>query len=395
MGKEKILKIRKDFLPLNRPSIGDAEIDALTACLRSGWITTGPLCKTFEEKFRELTGARYAVSLSSGTAGMHLLLTALGIKEGDEVITPSLTFASTVNMIALAGARPAFVDIDYDTLLMDASLIEAAITPRTKAIIPVHFGGAPADMNKINEFAARHNIPVLEDAAHAVGTCYRGIHAGGFGHPAIFSFHPIKNITTAEGGLITHNDEALEQKLRLLRFHGIERDAWKRYGKGGNPDYDIETPGWKYNMTDMQAALGIAQLGRLPDFNKRRARIVALYEEALTGISGMDLTADPDYPHVHAHHLFVVKIIAMERELFMEGLSAYNIGYGLHFPPCHLFNYIKKRYGRVELKQTERAAREIISLPLFPDMTDDDVGYVCEAVREILKNKKDSQGLRA
>jgi UDP-4-amino-4-deoxy-L-arabinose-oxoglutarate aminotransferase len=317
---------------------------------------------------------------------MHLLLTALGIKEGDAVITPSLTFASTVNMIALAGAQPVFVDIDYDTLLMNANLIEAAITPRTKAIIPVHFGGAPADMDRINEIAARRNILVVEDAAHAVGTYYSGIHAGGFGHAAIFSFHPIKNITTAEGGLITHNDEALEKKLRLLRFHGIERDAWKRYGKGGNPDYDIETPGWKYNMTDMQAALGIAQLGRLAEFNKRRARIVALYEEALTGISGLELTKNPDYPHVHAHHLFVVKITAMKRESFMERLSDYNIGYGLHFPPCHLFNYVQKRYGKVELKQTERAAGEIISLPLFPDMTDDDVGYVCQAVKEIVRS---------
>lgn len=372
---------------MNRPSIGNAEIAAVTDCLRSGWITTGPFCKTFEEKFQELTGARYAVSLSSGTAGMHLLLTAQGIKEGDEVITPSLTFASTVNMIALQGARPVFIDIDYDTLLMVVSQIDDMITPRTKAIIPVHFGGAPADMDRINEIAARHNLVVIEDAAHAAGTSYKGIHPGGFGHAAIFSFHPIKNITTAEGGLITHNDDELEKKLRLLRFHGIERDAWKRYGKGGNPDYDIETPGWKYNMTDMQAALGIAQFGRLAEFNKRRARIVELYEEGLREIPGLELTADPGYPHVHAHHLFVVKITAMKREFFMEKLSEYNIGYGLHFPPCHLFNYVRKRYGTVELQQTERAAGEIISLPLFPDMTDDDVGYVCEAVQEILKRK--------
>ncbi|MHB8829268.1 MAG: DegT/DnrJ/EryC1/StrS family aminotransferase [Syntrophales bacterium] len=368
---------------MNRPSLGEAEIAAVADCLRSRWITTGALCKTFEEKFQGLTGAKYAVSLTSGTAGMDILLTALGIGKGDEVITPSLTFASTVNMIALHGARPVFVDIDYDTLNINADAIEALITPRTRAIIPVHFGGAPADMEKIQEIARRHNLIVIEDAAHAVGTRYRGIHAGGFGEIAIFSFHPIKNITTGEGGLITHNNDELERKLRLLRFHGIERDAWKRYGKGGNPEYDIEAPGWKYNMTDLQAALGNAQFDRLDEFNRRRAGIVAAYEEGLRNVQGIELTIDPAYPHEHAHHLFVVKILAMKRELFMAKLSDYNIGYGLHFPPCHLLKYVRERYGLVSLPATERAADKIISLPLFPEMTDDDVLYVCEAIKEI------------
>lgn len=380
------MKIREDFLPMNRPSIGETEISAVTDCLRSRWITTGALCKSFEEKFQALTGAKYAVSLTSGTAGMDILLTALGIGAGDEVITPSLTFASTVNMIALYGARPVFADIDYDTLLINADAVEALITPRTKAIIPVHFGGAPADMNKIQEIAKRHKLIVIEDAAHAAGTHYRGIHAGGFGNISIFSFHPIKNITTGEGGLVAHNDDALERKLRLLRFHGIERDAWKRYGKGENPEYDIEAPGWKYNMTDIQAALGLAQFDRLDAFNRRRSEIVALYEEGLRDIPGMELTIDPDYPHGHAHHLFVVKVLAMKRELFMQRLSDWNIGYGLHFPPCHLLKYVKERYGTVSLPETERAASRIISLPLFPEMTDDDARYVCEAIGEILKN---------
>jgi len=380
------LKIREDFLPMNRPSIGEAEISAVTDCLRSRWITTGSLCKTFEEKFQGITGAKYAVSLTSGTAGMDILLTALGIGAGDEVITPSLTFASTVNMIALHGARPVFVDIDYDTLNINPDAIEVLITPRTKAIIPVHFGGAPADMQKIQELAQRHKLILIEDAAHAVGTRYRGIHAGGFGEIAIFSFHPIKNITTGEGGLITHNDEELERKLRLLRFHGIERDAWKRYGKGGNPEYDIEAPGWKYNMTDIQAALGNVQFDRLEAFNRRRAEIVSLYETGLRDIPGLERTFAPDYPHEHAHHLFVVKITGMKRERFMEKLSDYNIGYGLHFPPCHLLKYVKERYGVASLPETEKAAPRIISLPLFPDMTDDDVGYVCGAIKEIMNN---------
>jgi UDP-4-amino-4-deoxy-L-arabinose-oxoglutarate aminotransferase len=379
-----MMKIREDFLPLNRPSIGETEIAAVTDCLKSQWITTGPRCKTFEERFQELTGARYAVSLSSATAGMHIVLSAIGIGPGDEVITPSLTFASTVNMIALSGARPVFADIDYDTLNINVADIESRITPRTKAIIPVHFAGAPADMDPILEIADRHGLIVIEDAAHAIGTRYRGIHAGSFGRIAIFSFHPIKNITTGEGGLITHNDEQLEKKLRLLRFHGIERDAWKRYGKGGNPSFDIEEPGWKYNLTDMQAALGIAQMDRLDEFNRRRAELVALYREGLKGVAGLDLPGDPSYPHDHSHHLFVVKILDMERGRFMERLSDYNIGYGLHFPVCHQLKYVQERFGVAKLPETERAADRILSLPLFPDMTDSDVAYVCDAVREIL-----------
>ena len=379
------MKIREDFLPLNRPSIGDAEIAAVSACLKSQWITTGPLCKDLEEQFKNLTGAKYAVSLTSATAGMHLVLLALGVGPGDEVITPSMTFASTVNMIALLGAKPVFVDIDYGTLNLDVDQIEAAITPRTKAIIPVHFAGAPADMNRIKEIAERYHLTVIEDAAHAVGTCYRGVHAGGFGAIAIFSFHPIKNMTTGEGGMITHNDERLEKTLRVLRFHGIERDAWKRYGKGGNPEYDIEQPGYKYNLPDMQAALGLVQFSRLEEFNGRRQMLVKLYRENLGDLEGVDFPDDPPFPHTHARHLFVPKVRAMERGRFMERLSDYNIGYGLHFPACHLLSYVKKRFGIVSLPETERAAGTIISLPLFPDMADGDVLYVCDAVREIMK----------
>jgi UDP-4-amino-4-deoxy-L-arabinose-oxoglutarate aminotransferase len=383
-----MIDIRPHFLPLNRPSIGAAEIAGVTECLKSQWITTGPLCKIFEEQFQNLTGAKHAVSVVSATAGMHLSLMSLGIREGDEVITPSMTFASTINMIALLGARPVFVDVHYDTLNIKADDIEEHITSKTKAIIPVHFAGAPADMLRVREVADRHRLAVIEDAAHAVGTRCRGTHAGGFGGIAIFSFHPLKNITTGEGGMITHSDDVLDKKLRALRFHGIERDAWKRYGKGGNPEYDIEEPGYKYNLTDIQAALGIAQLGRLKELNRRRVELVNLYREGLGNMEGLELPGDPPYSHTHSHHLFVVKILAMERSLFMERLSEYNIGYGLHFPACHLLKYVKTRFGVMVLPETERAAQEILSLPLFPDMTNDDVAYVCVAVREILQKAK-------
>ena len=382
------MEIRKDFLPLSRPSITGKEIQEVETCLKSGWITTGSLCKSFEEKFCELTGAPHALSVSSGTAGMHLMLLGLGVKPGDEIITPSMTFASTLNMIALCGAKPVFVDIHYDTLNINSDLIEEKITERTKGIIPVHFAGSPADMDNILSLSRRFSVPVIEDAAHAVGTYYKGIHVGGFGQSAIFSFHPLKNITTGEGGMITHNDHHVQSRLRLLRFHGIERDAWKRYGKGGNPEYDIRIPGFKYNLTDIQASLGLAQLSRLEELNSRRRQLADLYREGLKGMDGLELPGVPAYTHIHSWHLFVIKVTSMDRERFMERLSEYQIGYGIHFPAGHRLSYIRERYKikNGELKETERASTQLVSLPLFPDMREEDVSYVCEAVREIVRN---------
>jgi len=382
------MDIRKEFLPFSRPSIGEGEINKVVTCLKSGWITTGALCKEFEDSFCQLTTAGQAIALNSATAGMHLTLTALGIGKGDEVITPSMTFASTINMIALLGATPVFADIDYGTLNINADLIEEKITSKTKAIIPVHFAGAPADMEKINQIAQKYNLKVIEDAAHAVGTYYKGIHAGGFGHIAIFSFHPIKNITTGEGGMITLNDAVLEKKLRVLRFHGIERDAWKRYGKGGNPSYDIAQPGYKYNLPDMLAALGIVQLERLQEFNTRRSKLANLYLEGLKGISGIELPKLPGYDHTHAWHLFVIKNLTLARNEFMNKLAEYNIGYGLHFPAAHTLSYVREKFATTAgtLKETSRAADKILSLPLFPDMLEEDVQYVCSAIKEIMKH---------
>ncbi len=382
------MEIRKEFLPLSRPSIGEKEIEAVVSCLKSGWITTGPLCKAFEEKFCKLTGAPYALSVSSGTAGMHLMLLGLGIKRGDEVITPSMTFASTFNMIIFCGAKPVFVDIHYNTLNINADLIEEKITKRTRGIIPVHFAGAPVDMDKILGIAEKHNLFVIEDAAHGLGAYYKGVPIGGFGQSAIFSFHPLKNITTGEGGMITHYGDRLESQLRLLRFHGIERDAWKRYGKGGNPEYDVKMAGFKYNLTDIQAALGIAQLSRLDEFNGQRKQLADLYRRGLDGVEGLELPGVPAYSHTHAWHLFVIKVVSLDRERFLEKLSEYQIGYGIHFPAGHRLSYIRERYKikKGELKETERASTQLVSLPLFPDMKEDDVSYVCEAVREILRN---------
>ncbi len=380
------LEIRKEFLPLSRPALGEEEIAAVVASLRSGWITSGPQVQRLEDLFREATGAPHAVAVASAPAGLHLLLAALGIGPGDEVVTPSLTFASTVNQIALRGATPVFAENDYGTLQVDAADMIRRITPRTRALIPVHFAGAPCDLDPLREAAARAGIPVVEDAAHAVGTAYRGTPVGGSGNPAVFSFHPIKNVTTGEGGMVTCSDGDLAKRLRLLRFHGIERDAWKRYGKGGTPHYDIREPGYKYNLTDIHAAIGVVQMGRLPGLNARRAALAARYLAGLRDVPGIDLPAAPPWPHRHAWHLFVVKVAGMERDDFIARLAGYNVGAGLHFPPCHLLSYVRERFGTKpgDLPECERAGARIASLPLYPGMEEADADYVCAAIREIL-----------
>jgi dTDP-4-amino-4,6-dideoxygalactose transaminase len=388
-GKEP-MQIREDFLPLSRPSIGQQEIEAVVNCMKSGWITSGPICAAFEDAFRNLTGTTHAVAVSSATAGMHLVLKELHLQEGDEIITPSLTFASTVNMIHLQGAKPVFVDIHADTLNINVDLIEEKITSRTRAIIPVHYAGAPADLDPIYALSRKYGLKVIEDAAHAAGTHYKGQQVGGVAQGiAIFSFHPLKNITSGEGGMITFSEEDWNDRLRRGRFHGIERDAWKRYGKGANPDYDIHEPGFKYNLPDMQAALGMAQLVRLEELNRRRQELVRIYIEALCDVDGIELPGIPLYDHQHAWHLFIVKVLQMDRNLFMERLSHYNIGYGLHFPATHRLSYVMKKHGSNSgtLPQTERVMGKIISLPLYPDMTADDVRYVSAAIREILSGR--------
>lgn len=381
---------RRDFLPFSRPAIGEEEIAAVVSSLRSGWITSGPKVLELEGQFRDLTGAPHAVAVASATAGMHIVLAALGIGPGDEVVTPSMTFASTVNQIALRGATPIFADCDYGTLQVDPADMVRRITDRTRAVVPVHFAGAPADIDPIAAAANPRAIPVIEDAAHAAGTAYKGRPAGSLGDVAIFSFHPIKNVTTGEGGMVTCRDEALAARLRLLRFHGIERDAWKRYGRGGTPHYDIREPGYKYNLTDIQAALGTVQMRRLGELNGRRAALASRYFERLRGIRGIDLPEAPSCPHAHSWHLFVVKVTGMERDAFMAALAERNIGYGLHFPPCHLLSYVRQRYGTREgdLPECERAGSRIVSLPLFPGMADEDVDSVCAAVREILSETR-------
>ena len=382
--------MRKDFLPFSRPSISEAEIAAVADVLRSGWITTGPKTAEFERKFCDYVGCRGAVALTSATAGMHVVLKALGIGPGDEVITPSMTWVSTVNLITLAGAKPVFADIDRDTLMVSRQTIEPLVTGRTRLIVPVHFAGAPVDLDPIHDFAREKRIAVIEDTAHALGTHYRGRHVGSRG-TAIFSFHPIKNITTGEGGMFCSDDEALLERIKRLKFHGLGVDAYDRQSQGRSPQAEVQEPGYKYNFTDIAAVLGLGQLARVDEFNRKRTELAMQYRNLLRTIEEVIPLVDPPYPMRHAWHLFIVRLdihkAGMTRDDFMKELKQRNIGTGLHFRAAHLHRYYREAMAARPgtLPNTEWNSDRICSLPLFPDMTMDDVRDVVDAIKEVLK----------
>ncbi|SEP72588.1 UDP-4-amino-4-deoxy-L-arabinose aminotransferase [Pseudomonas sp. NFPP19] len=374
------------FLPFSRPSIGEEEIAAVEQVLRSGWITTGPKNQELEQQFAERVGARHAVALSSATGAMHVTLLALGISPGDEVITPSQTWVSTANMICLLGATPVFVDVDPDTLMSDAATIEAAITPRTKAIIPVHYAGAAFDLDPLYALADKHGIAVIEDAAHAAGTTYRGRAIGARG-TAIFSFHAIKNMTCAEGAMFVSDDEALANRVRMLKFHGLGVDAYDRLTHGRKPQAQVIEPGFKYNLADMNAAIALVQLQRLDEINAKREVLAKAYLQRLEGLPVQPLLL-PQYPQQHAWHLFILRIDAercgLDREAFMKGLQEQGIGTGIHFIATHLHTYYRQRFPEVQLPHTEWNSARLCSIPLFPDMTLDDVERVTGAIANLL-----------
>ena len=374
-----------DFLPFSRPSMGAEEIAALQDVLMSGWITTGPKNQQLEEAFCQLTGNQHAIAVCSATAGMHVTLMALGISAGDEVITPSQTWVSTLNMICLLGATPVMIDVDPDNLMITPEAVEAAITPRTKAIVPVHYAGAPVDIDAIRAIAERHAIPVIEDAAHAAGTYYKGRHVGWRG-TAIFSFHAIKNMTCAEGGLVVTDDDELAARIRSLKFHGLGVDAYDRQTLGRAPQAEVISPGFKYNLADINAALALVQLDKLAAANQRRAAIAQRYLRELADTPFRPL-AVPSWEHQHAWHLFIIRVdeaaCGISRDALMEKLKAMGIGTGLHFRAAHTQKYYRERFPDVSLPHTEWNSARICSIPLFPDMTDDDVTRVISALHQL------------
>ncbi|MEB5836743.1 UDP-4-amino-4-deoxy-L-arabinose aminotransferase [Pantoea dispersa] len=373
------------FLPFSRPALGEEELAAVQAVFASGWITTGPQNAALEQAFCQLTGNQHAIAVSSATAGMHVTLMALGIQPGDEVITPSLTWVSTLNIITLLGATPVMIDVDRDNLMVSAEQIEAAITPRTRAIVPVHYAGAPADIDALRAVSTRHNIPLIEDAAHAVGCYYKGRHVGQQG-TAIFSLHAIKNITCAEGGIVVTDDAQLADRLRSLKFHGLGVDAYDRHTHGRKPQAEVIMPGFKYNLPDINAAIALVQLQKLPAINARRQAIAARYLRELADTPLLPLV-QPAWPHQHAWHLFIIRVdetrCGISRDALMEQLKIHDIGTGLHFRAAHTHKYYRERYPQLSLPATEWNSERICSLPLFPDMLDDDVTRVITALRHL------------
>lgn len=380
---------RQQFLPFSKPSISDREIDAVSEILRSGWITTGAQCNAFENALTEYCSAKHAIALSSATAGMHLLLKALGIGPGVEVITPSLTWVSTVNLIELCGAKPVFADIDKDTLMVTRASVESCLTDRTRLIIPVHYAGAVADLDPLRSLASEHGIEIVEDAAHAIGSEYQGERIGQRGS-AIFSFHPIKNITTGEGGALMTDNSELAERIRRLKFHGLGVDAFDRQMQGRSPQAEVLEPGYKYNMTDISAALGLEQLKKLEYFINCRAELASYYQHRLLEIEELLPLKENPYPARHSWHLFIVRLLTnrkgLDRNQFMEELKLRNIGTGLHFRAVHEQKFYRENRPETigTLPNTEWNSERICSLPLFPDMTLDDVNDVIRAIKDCL-----------
>jgi len=387
---EPALSRRAGFLPFCRPTIEDAEVAEVAESLRSGWITTGPKVAKFEALFRERLHAPEAIAVNSATGGLHLSVAVLDLKPGDEVIMPSLTWTATANVVELSGARPVFADVDARTLCLDPEDVAGRITPRTRAIMPVHYAGQPADLDALHALARKHGLTIIEDAAHAIGTFYKGVEIGASGDLVVFSFHAIKNATTGEGGMILCRDAARADRLRRLRLQGVVNGPEKKPGRGPM-EYDVLEPGWKYNMMDLQAAIGIHQMAKVDGFIARRRTLAQFYAERLADVDELRPLGFARYPSVHAWHLYVVQLdldaLDISRAEFgTRMMKEENIGMGLHFIPVHTSTYYSRKYGckRGDLPNTDRAGDRILSLPLYPLLEEEDLEDVVRALKRLI-----------
>ena len=386
---------REKFIPYNLPDISEQEINEVVDTLKSGWLAKGPRTVEFEKEFAEYVGAKHAVAVNSCTAALHVALLSQNIGPGDEVITTPMTFASTASTIIHTGATPVFADIDYATGCIDPDEIEKKITSKTKAIVPVHYSGQVCDLDRIYEIAEKHELFVSEDAAHALWSRYKGRLIGNqLRGTASYSFYATKNLCTGEGGMLATDSDEIAARARVLTSHGMSKNAWNRYAKGGTWKYDIIEPGFKYNMFDIQAALGLKQLARLEDMQKRRLKIAARYQEEFGKMDAVDTPFVPEYT-THSWHLYVIRIVpellTIDRDQFIVELNERNVGTSVHFIPVHLMTAYRKRFGYKEgdFPNTEKHFDRIISLPLYPTMTDEETEYIIAAVRDIIeKNHK-------
>lgn len=392
-NKEPIIQswspVRKTFLPYGRQSLDENDIQAVVEALKSDYLTTGPLISRFEEKVANYVGSKYAVAFANGTAALHAACFAAGLGEGDEVITSPITFAASANCVLYVGAKPVFADIDPKTYNIDPIAIEKCITPKTKAIIPVDYTGQPAELESILAIAEKYGLVVIEDAAHALGATYQGKKVGSISHMTMFSFHPVKPVTTGEGGVITTNDETYYQRLLQFRNHGITRERELLQEDHGPWYYEMQFLGYNYRMTDIQAALGISQMDKLDRFIGRRREIAEQYNQAFANLSGVQIPYQ--MPHVESGwHLYVLRLkpefLTADRRVIFEALLAENIGVNVHYIPVYYHPYYQQLgYKKGLCPEAERLYEEIITLPLFPAMSDQDVQDVIDAVKKVIK----------
>jgi dTDP-4-amino-4,6-dideoxygalactose transaminase len=379
----------KDFLPFHVPEIAEEEVESVVETLRSGWLTTGPKVRQFEADFAAYVGTSHAIAVNSGTAALHLALDGVGVREGDEVLVPTMTFAATAEVVLYSKARPVLVDCRQDTLNVDLAQLERAITPKTKAIIPVHFGGQPCEMREILQIAMEHNLSVIEDAAHALPARYREQMVGTIGDITCFSFYATKSLTTGEGGMITTDCDEYAERMRILCLHGISKDAWKRYMAAGSWYYEILSPGYKYNLTDIAAAIGIEQLKKCDRFWEARRRIAAMYDAGFLGLPEIR-TPVCQTEIQHAWHLYVIQLdldrLSISRSEFIEALRNEHIGTSVHFIPLHLHPYYRETFGYrpEDFPNAMQAYARLVSLPIYPKMRDEDVEAVIYAVHKIV-----------
>ena len=377
-------------LPYNRPDLTEDEIAEVVDTLRSGWLTTGPKTRRFEAAFAAYTGAAHALAVNSATAALHLALVAAGVGPGDEVITTPLTFAACANVIVQQGATPVLADICADDLNIDPVQVERRLTPRTRALMAVHYGGQPCRMDELLDLCRQRNLFLIEDAAHASGAAYKGRPIGSLGDATAFSFYATKNLTTGEGGMLTTNRADVEERARIMTLHGMDRDAWRRYDRGGSWFYEVVAPGYKYNMSDIQAALGLVQLRRLDAMNARRTALAERLSAALAGWEAVELpTSRPEARHVW--HLYAIRLrlemLTIDRARFIEELTALGIGVSVHFIPIHHHPYYREGFGfrPADFPITEDSYARLLSLPLYPGMTDADSDRVAEAVIDVAR----------
>jgi len=398
-----MIQKREKFLPFAIPSIGEEEIQEVVDSLRSGWITTGPKVKQFEEDICKFINCSNALAVNSCTAGLHVALKALGVGPGDEVIVPTLTFVATANVVVHLGARPVMADVDDDFNVTPEG-IEKLITKRTKAIMPVHHSGQACHLEKIYEIAAEHGLDIVEDAAHAIGTTYRDHKIGSdqlnyfdggsdLKRAAVFSFYATKNMTTGEGGMIVTDDNDLAAQMRLLSLHGLSKDAWKRYSSSGSWYYEVVDAGYKYNMTDIQASMGIHQLKKLNAFIEKRQEIAFQFDQAFENYPEISVPVK-HHDRNHIYHLYIIRLrldkLKIDRAQFIDELRNLNIGTSVHFIPVHLHPFYQKTYGhkRGDLPNSEKIYDSIISLPLYPAMSETDVFDVINAVEQIISENR-------